>query len=100
MGDADVEMADAPAAGGDESKGAEAAVEMVLPMVDESLLGDIKSMGFDETIARKALMGGSSNAEQAVNWILSHENDAGIALAFEGSGAIPTFPWDLNRRTA
>ena len=79
MGDADVEMADAPAAAGDESKGAEAAVEMVLPMVDESLLGDIKSMGFDETIARKALMGGSSNAEQAVNWILSHENDAGIA---------------------
>merc|ERR1719271_493543 len=57
-------------------------------------------MGFGETIARKSLMGGCANMDSAVNWILSHENDAGIedpiplvpkgqTLASGGSGPAP-----------
>lgn len=90
----DVEMADAPPA--EEA----AAPEMVLPMVDDALLADLKGMGFGETIARKSLMGGCANMDSAVNWILSHENDAGIedpiplvpkgqTLASGGSGPAP-----------
>ena len=94
MADDDVQMSEAPAAGGGDAAmaeappGGEAAAaapaaaaaepEMVLPMVDESLLADVLAMGFGEVIARKALMAGASNAERAIDWILSHENDAGI----------------------
>ena len=52
--------------------------ELVLPMVDEKLLEDVKSMGFPELRARKALMAGSKNVESALDWLLNHENDGDI----------------------
>ena len=75
----DAAMAEAPPAG-EPAPAAAASVEpeMVLPMVDASLLADVQAMGFGEVIARKALMAGASNAERAIDWILNHENDAGI----------------------
>ena len=69
--DTDVTMADAPPPAPQEE-------ELVLPMVDEKLLEDVKSMGFPELRARKALMAGSKNVESALDWLLSHENDGDI----------------------
>ena len=69
--DTDVTMADAPPPAPQDE-------ELVLPMVDEKLLEDVKSMGFPELRARKALMAGSKNVESALDWLLSHENDGDI----------------------
>ena len=78
----DVQMTDAPGGGEAKEEAAppqeDVAEEMVLPMVDDQLLADVQAMGFDELRARKALMSGCSNANSALDWILEHENDAGI----------------------
>mmetsp|Transcript_19185 Transcript_19185/g.24892 ORF Transcript_19185/g.24892 Transcript_19185/m.24892 type:complete len:401 (+) Transcript_19185:63-1265(+) len=52
--------------------------EMVAPPVDEELLANVIEMGFPELRVRKALLNGSKNAEAALEWLLSHENDANI----------------------
>jgi hypothetical protein len=53
-------------------------VEMVLPPVDEDLLGQLTNMDFPEIRARKALMAGSTNMDSAMEWIFSHQDEATI----------------------
>jgi UBA-like domain/UBA/TS-N domain/STI1/HOP, DP domain len=45
------------------------------PPVDEDALGQLTSMGFPEARARKALALFRGNVEQAMEWILEHEDD-------------------------
>lgn len=56
----------------------EADVEMVLPAVDETLLAELVSMGFPDVRARKALLAGQTSADNAINWMLEHGEDADI----------------------
>jgi len=78
MSDGDVVMAETKGCGvGDDSKGDSS--ELILPRVDETLLAEMVAMGFVELSSRKALMAGSANAEQAVQWVLDHETDADIS---------------------
>ena len=83
--DQDVAMADAPPP---------APEVLVLPMVDERLLEDVKSMGFPELRARKALMAGSKNVETALDWLLNHEGDSNIdeAITLVPKGRTATGP--------
>ncbi|KAK6163696.1 hypothetical protein DH2020_000560 [Rehmannia glutinosa] len=44
--------------------------------VDKRLLGELEAMGFSEALATKALCSsGNSSIEDAVNWLVDHEND-------------------------
>ncbi|CBJ27422.1 PUB domain, zinc finger protein Thioredoxin [Ectocarpus siliculosus] len=46
---------------------------------DPALVGQLTEMGFAEVRAKKALMFGNGNdLENAVNWIMEHQEDAGI----------------------
>ncbi|CAN0257813.1 unnamed protein product, partial [Ectocarpus sp. 8 AP-2014] len=46
---------------------------------DPALVSQLKEMGFAEVRAKKALMFGNGNdLENAVNWIMEHQEDAGI----------------------
>merc|ERR1719231_1854973 len=52
--------------------------EMVLPPVNESVLAELMSMGFPDVRARKALMSGCSDASNALDWIMTHQEDPDI----------------------
>ncbi|EXB99125.1 UBX domain-containing protein 1 [Morus notabilis] len=52
---------------------------MAVPKVNENLLGELESMGFPLARATRALhYSGNISIEDAVNWIVDHENDADI----------------------
>jgi uncharacterized UBP type Zn finger protein len=47
--------------------------------VDAALLSELTTMGFNANRATRALhTTGTSSMEQAINWIMEHENDADI----------------------
>ncbi|XP_062078113.1 uncharacterized protein LOC133782759 [Humulus lupulus] len=52
---------------------------MAVPKVNESFLGELEAMGFPLAQATRALhYSGNSSIEDAVNWIVDHENDPDI----------------------
>ncbi|GBG67556.1 hypothetical protein CBR_g685 [Chara braunii] len=69
-GQTDVEMATEGEAGG---------VEMVVPMVNRTVLAELEEMGFPKARATRALhFCGREDVEAAVNWIVEHEEDPDI----------------------
>lgn len=53
--------------------------EKIAPEVDAKCLAELEGMGFNVNRATRALYHtGTDNVEQAVNWIVEHENDADI----------------------
>ncbi|XP_051118343.1 eukaryotic translation initiation factor 3 subunit A [Andrographis paniculata] len=69
----DVEMVEA----GDGSSSQQE--EMVVPEVNQQLLGELEEMGFPKERATRALhFSGNVNLEAAANWIVEHENDPDI----------------------
>ena len=55
--------------------------EQVEPEVDTELLTELQTMGFTRNKSVRALHAtGTSNVEQAVNWIVDHESDTDIDL--------------------
>ncbi|XP_059632154.1 uncharacterized protein LOC132274829 [Cornus florida] len=70
----DVEMKEA----GDESSSSQSE-EMVVPEVDQNLVGELEAMGFPRERATRALYySGNNSLEAAVNWVVEHENDPDI----------------------
>ncbi|XP_068639215.1 uncharacterized protein [Aristolochia californica] len=64
---------------GDKSAESEPAHEMAFPEVDKKLLEELESMGFATAKATRALhYSGNSSVEDAVNWVVDHENDSDI----------------------
>ncbi|KAI4356381.1 hypothetical protein L6164_000408 [Bauhinia variegata] len=52
---------------------------MALPKVNETLLENLEAMGFPRARAMRALYySGNTTLEEAINWIVEHENDADI----------------------
>ncbi|KAF7845577.1 UBX domain-containing protein 1-like [Senna tora] len=52
---------------------------MALPKVNKMLLEELESMGFPQARAIRALhYSGNTSIEDAINWIVDHENDADI----------------------
>ncbi|XP_058103257.1 uncharacterized protein LOC131246840 [Magnolia sinica] len=55
------------------------AQEMAVPEVDKNLLGELELMGFPTARATRALhYSGNTSLEDAVNWVVEHENDPDI----------------------
>ena len=53
--------------------------EKIEPEVDAKCLAELEGMGFNRNRAVRALYHtGTDNVEQAVNWIVEHENDADV----------------------
>ncbi|XP_060671892.1 uncharacterized protein LOC107422507 isoform X2 [Ziziphus jujuba] len=53
--------------------------EMVVPEVDKKLLEELEGMGFPTARATRALhYSGNTSLEDAVNWVVEHENDNDI----------------------
>ncbi|KMZ60843.1 hypothetical protein ZOSMA_56G00740 [Zostera marina] len=53
--------------------------EMVVPKVDEKLFEELKTMGFSEARATRALhYSKNTSLEDSINWIAEHENDTDI----------------------
>ncbi|KAA8527920.1 hypothetical protein F0562_035211 [Nyssa sinensis] len=53
--------------------------EMVVPEVDQKLLAELETMGFQKARATRALhYSGNVSLEAAVNWVVEHENDSDI----------------------
>jgi ubiquitin carboxyl-terminal hydrolase 5/13 len=51
---------------------------MVPPSVDAAVLLELTDMGFAEVRARKALLAGGMELEQAMVWLTDHADDADI----------------------
>ncbi|KAL5562119.1 hypothetical protein UlMin_031866 [Ulmus minor] len=52
---------------------------MVVPKVNENLMGELEAMGFPRARAIRALhYSGNSSLEDAIEWIVDHENDPDI----------------------
>ena len=65
--------------GDDDAMDASSSEEQVEPEVDEGLVIELEAMGFSRNKAVRALHAtGTSSVEQAVNWIVEHENDADL----------------------
>ena len=65
--------------GDDDAMDASSSEEQVEPEVDEGLVIELEAMGFSRNKAVRALHAtGTSSVEQAVNWIIEHENDADL----------------------
>ncbi|XP_042516143.1 stress response protein NST1-like isoform X2 [Macadamia integrifolia] len=53
--------------------------EMVVPEVDKNLLGKLEEMGFPKARATRGLhYSGNANLEEAVNWVVEHDDDPDI----------------------
>ncbi|KAK7286822.1 hypothetical protein RJT34_22092 [Clitoria ternatea] len=54
-------------------------IEMAVPKVNEKLLEDLEQMGFPQPQATRALYySGNTSLQDAINWMLDHENDNDI----------------------
>ncbi|RDX99897.1 UBX domain-containing protein 1, partial [Mucuna pruriens] len=54
-------------------------IKMAVPKVNEKLLEDLEVMGFPKARATRALhYSGNTSLEDAINWIVDHENDIDI----------------------